>query len=104
MEKSYYTKISEEFFKKEWSDYDWNWDFRELLRYLSDRRVNVSINKWSLWIETDQAPSIEILLYNPMKSEDQEWECKKLYETFCRWEWKWQEKIQQIKSFIISNI
>lgn len=42
---TYYKKISEEFFKKEWKNYEGNWDFRELLRYLSDRNIDISIDK-----------------------------------------------------------
>ena len=96
---TYYQKISEDFFKKEWSNYEGSWDFRELLRYLSDRNIDISIDKWSLWIQTDK-DTIEIMLYHPMSHEEQEWECKKLYEAFCRWDKITQETLSEIKTLL----
>lgn len=44
--------------------------------------------------------SIEIMLYDPMSHKDQEGECKKLYEAFCRWEKMTQETLSDIKTLL----
>lgn len=97
---NFYEKISEEFFKKEWSSYEGNWDFRELLRYLSDRRIEISINKGSLWIELPEkfGGNIEILLYSPMNEYEED--CEKIYKAFSLMKEAHNSTVQDIKNFI----